>query len=95
MKKKKSNNIQNDENRKKSPLNQRRAWTDVSEGKKKKKKMAHTLHWAFVCAGNWQEVRPDRVAVAMVWPLYGERKKATKRQLWTPLSSPNKRISIQ
>ena len=46
MKKKCNNLIQKDENRKKSPLNQRRAWTDVSEGKKKNG--AHAAERSFV-----------------------------------------------
>ena len=66
MKKKKRNNIQKDENRKKSPLNQRRAWTDVSEGKKKKK--AHTLQSVRLCrklarSAPWSSCRGDGLTV--------------------------------
>ena len=60
--KKKRNNIQKDENRKKSPLNQRRAWTEVSEGKKK---MAHTLQ--SVCLTFVQEIGKKCAKIELPW----------------------------
>ena len=84
MKKKNATTFKKTKTEKKAP------WTKeglepTSRKVGKKKKKWRTRCRAFVCAGNWQEVRLDRVAVAMVWPLFGERKKATKRQLWTLL----------